>query len=189
MKYDLTKKRTKFAERTLTAFSDALMTDLKDHALEDITVNGLCDDAHYPRATFYNYFDDIYDLLDYCWTRIAGDIDIGDYAKIEPERRTRVLFERCYDYMHLHQDEIHAIVRHNKETGHLQESLRRFIKKTIFTIIEACPCSEKYQVPHEMIAEHYASTIEMLLEWGCGRKDTMDRDSALAALDYLLGNL
>lgn len=91
--------------------------------------------------------------------------------------------------MHLHQDEIHAIVRHNKETGHLQESLRRFIKKTIFTIIEACPCSEKYQVPHEMIAEHYASTIEMLLEWCFVRKDPMDRDSALAALDYLLGNL
>ncbi|ETJ34337.1 hypothetical protein Q604_UNBC11238G0001, partial [human gut metagenome] len=39
------------------------------------TINELCEKANYPRATFYNYFDDINDLLNYCWPRIARAVE------------------------------------------------------------------------------------------------------------------
>lgn len=36
----------------------------------------------YPRSTFYNYFDDIYDLMDYCWIVIVKDMNLEQYMKI-----------------------------------------------------------------------------------------------------------
>ena len=32
--------------------------------LEKISVQKICDICNYPRSTFYNYFEDIYDLMD-----------------------------------------------------------------------------------------------------------------------------
>ena len=37
------------------------------------SVQKICDICNYPRSTFYNYFDDIYDLMDYCWIAIMKD--------------------------------------------------------------------------------------------------------------------
>lgn len=189
MKYDLTKKRTKFAKRTLAVFSDALLDTLQDKAIEDIAVNDLCSMTNYPRATFYNYFDDIYDLLDYCWIRISDSIAIDNYAALKDEERTHVLFDRCYRYLHQNERTVREIIRYNPEGGRFQESLRRFIRAKISGIIEGCPCSEKFQVPRDMIAEHYANTIEMVLEWCFIRKNRISKEEALTTLDYLLGGL
>ena len=59
MKYDLTKKTNRFAERTLKDFSETLFSLVEKKKFEDITVNELCNACNYPRATFYNYFQDI----------------------------------------------------------------------------------------------------------------------------------
>ena len=67
MKYDITKRATKGAQRTLEAFSGTMFELLSRKSFEEITVNELCQQSNYPRATFYNYFDDKYDLLNYCW--------------------------------------------------------------------------------------------------------------------------
>ena len=70
MKYDIRQKPSKFAERVLADFSSTLFSLLQGKTLKSITVNELCEQARYPRATFYNYFDDIYDLLSYAWIRV-----------------------------------------------------------------------------------------------------------------------
>lgn len=183
------KKRAKFAERTLAAFSNTLLDCLKSKPLEELTVNDLCTATNYPRATFYNYFDDIYDLLNHCWIRIAEDIAIDDFSALRDEERTEVLFERCYSFLRNYEESVEKILRHNPEGGRFQESLRCFIRKHIYIIIQNCPCCVKYQVPAEMIAEHYSNTIEMLLEWCFVRKNRLKKENALTALDYLLGGL
>ncbi|MCI2788736.1 TetR/AcrR family transcriptional regulator [Staphylococcus warneri] len=99
MKYDTNKKMTKFAERTLKEFAKILFWTLKTKPLEKITINELCEKANYPRATFYNYIDDINDLLNYCWQRIASDMVVDNYDSLTPEKRPYILFERCYDYL------------------------------------------------------------------------------------------
>ena len=66
MKYDITKPLTKGAKRTLEAFSEKMFMLLSEKSFEEITVGQLCETAQYPRATFYNYFDDKYDLLHFC---------------------------------------------------------------------------------------------------------------------------
>ena len=47
---------------------------LSEKSFEEITVRQLCEAAQYPRATFYNYFDDKYDLLGYCWQTLAEQV-------------------------------------------------------------------------------------------------------------------
>ena len=67
IKLDLNRKLSRGANRTLKIFSDTLFKLLTEKAFENITVNEICEKASIPRATFYNYFDDKYDLMSYCW--------------------------------------------------------------------------------------------------------------------------
>lgn len=66
MKQDLGQRRTKFAERALGDFSQALIDALQEQRIESIRVSDLCEMAGYPRSTFYNYLEDLYGLLAYC---------------------------------------------------------------------------------------------------------------------------
>ena len=79
MKYDLSKPITRGAKRTLDALSGAMFLLLSEKSFEEITVGELCEQAQYPRATFYNYFDDKYDLLNYCWLSLAEKIGLSEY--------------------------------------------------------------------------------------------------------------
>lgn len=189
MKYDFSKKITKFAQRTLADFSRVLFEALQKKSIESTTVGELCEKANYPRATFYNYFDDIYDLLNYCWQRMAKDIVIDDYASIPAEDRTYVLFDRISTFLSGYQDVITKITKNNPMDGRFVESLRRFIREKIYTIIVNSPCSVKYKFPYELMAEHYSNTIQMVLEWCFIRKERMTKETALDALHYLLEGL
>ena len=76
MKFKLSDKTSRFAKRTLADFSEKMIAMLADMPLEEMSVQKICDICNYPRSTFYNYFDDIYDLMDYCWIAIMKDMDI-----------------------------------------------------------------------------------------------------------------
>ena len=64
MKVDLSGKTGRLARQTLSDFSEKMLMLLADMSLEEISVQKMCDICNYPRSTFYNYFDDIYDLMD-----------------------------------------------------------------------------------------------------------------------------
>ena len=78
MKYDLSKPITRGAKRTLDALNGAMFLLLSEKSFEELTVGELCEQAQYPRATFYNYFDDKYDLLNYCWLSLAEKIGLSN---------------------------------------------------------------------------------------------------------------
>ncbi len=56
MKIDM---RTRY---TLTVIRDNFIKLLRDNAIEKITVKKLCDKAEINRATFYRYYEDVFDL-------------------------------------------------------------------------------------------------------------------------------
>lgn len=66
MKLDQIDTSKSFSKRLLNAFTNGLFDLLKEKKLENITVAELCNKVNYPRSTFYNYFEDIYVLMDYC---------------------------------------------------------------------------------------------------------------------------
>ena len=189
MKYDLTKKTNRFAERTLKDFSETLFSLVEKKKFEDITVNELCNACNYPRATFYNYFQDIYDLLDYCWGNMSIKINIEDYKSIEPDERTQVLFERLYEFFEKKKDIVNNIMLHNEIDGAMAESLKRFMLLKIKEIVSSCENINNQSVPFELIVMHYSNTLQMILEFCFLRKDSISKEEARISIDYLLGTL
>ena len=98
MKFKLSDKTSRFAKRTLADFSERMIVMLADMPLEEISVQKICDICNYPRSTFYNYFDDIYDLMDYCWIAIMKDMDIEKYLNVQGEQNTEQIFSLLYEY-------------------------------------------------------------------------------------------
>lgn len=189
MKYDVNKKQSKFAERVLSDLYGTLFSLLKEKDLESTTVNEICEKSNYPRATFYNYFDDIYDLLSYSWLRISQEIRFEDYADMKAEERTEILFTRAYDYLDEKRSTLRSIMKHNPQDGRFVESMLSAVREQIYTIIVNVPCSKKYKLPYKMIAEHYANTIQMVLEWCFLRENGFTKDKASEAVKYLLEGL
>ena len=113
MKYDLSKKQTQGARRTLRAFSNALVALLEQKPFESIQVNELCQACMIPKSTFYNYFDDKFDLLNYLFQRWEEQIypevsQIGD-----PSQRAQEVLRRLLDTVEQHQDVLNHIRIHN----------------------------------------------------------------------------
>ena len=189
MKYDLTKKTNRFAERTLKDFSETLFSLVEKKKFEDITVNELCNACNYPRATFYNYFQDIYDLLDYCWENMSKEIKIQDYKSITPEESTQVLFERLYTFFEKKKDTVDRIMSNNEIDGAMAESLKRFMLLKIKEIVSSCENINNQSVPFELIVMHYSNTLQMILEFCFLRKDLISKEEAQISIDYLLVSL
>ncbi|MFR5278080.1 MAG: TetR/AcrR family transcriptional regulator [Blautia caecimuris] len=85
-------------KRTLNDFMCTMFTMLSEKNFEEITVGELCKCANYPRATFYNYFDDKFDLLNYCWIGLTQEIHLEEYHHMAHEEALYIFFDRIYDY-------------------------------------------------------------------------------------------
>ena len=74
--------------RTLNTFAGALQSLLLQKSFDDITVRDICELSLLPKSTFYNYFDDKYDLLNFLFyysrqaiTGAYGDWDMYSLNK------------------------------------------------------------------------------------------------------------
>jgi len=189
MKIDLNEPMRRSAVRTIDAFTKELFQFLKTKPLEDISIGELCDAANYPRSTFYNYFDDIYDLTNCLWSRIAMEIDIDSFNNINHTERTKELFNRIYEYMKSMEDSINIILKHNDAGGKLIESLKKYMTVKIRKIMDACPESTSFPIPYAIMVMHYSNTITMILEQCFLQRKKLTKEEALKYLDYLIGTL
>lgn len=192
MKYDLAKPATRGARRTLEAFRRSLLETLEVQPFESITVNALCERADYPRATFYNYFDDKYDLLGYLWHCLAKEAGIDEAARIPPEDTLRVYFDRLYDIADANSDTIRAFARLNQPEGYLMSSFRIQLGRIVRSFFERCSPEERaahHPVPAELVSKQTANTVLLVLEWRFLRGNACAREEALSYVQYLLGDL
>lgn len=189
MKVDLSGKTGRFARRTLSDFSENMILLLMDMPLEDISVRKICDLCNYPRSTFYNYFDDIYDLMDYCWTVIVKDMNLEQYIKIPAEDRTKEIFLMLYDYLDGYRPQIHKIVPKNGLNGRCMSSLRLFMREQIRDIVSTCPYTKDFPLREDVMVDYYAVTIEMLLEKCFLEKIPLSKEAAVQSFGFLLGTI
>ena len=189
MKINLSEKTSRFAKRTLSDFSEKLILMLAKKPLEEISVQKICDLCNYPRSTFYNYFDDIYDLMDYCWIVIMKDINLEKYINVQNEQDTEQIFSLLYDYLDQYRMQISNILLKNSLEGRCMASLRTFMKKQIKYMISICPGTKDFPIREDIIVDYYAITIEMLLEKCFFTKNQLSKEEALQAVRFLLGNI
>ena len=189
MKFKLSDKISRFAERTLADFSERMIVMLADMPLEEISVQKICDICNYPRSTFYNYFDDIYDLMDYCWSAIMKDMNIEKYLNVQGEQDTEQIFSLLYEYLDRYRPQIYRILLKNSLEERCMASLRVFMKKQIGQIISKCPGTRDFPVREDIMVDYYAATLEMLLEKCFFAKEQLSKEEALQTVDFLLGSV
>ena len=189
MKIKLSGKTSRFAKRTLADFSEKMIAMLADMPLEEISVQKICDVCNYPRSTFYNYFEDIYDLMDYCWIAIMKDMDIEKYLNVQGEQNTEQIFSLLYEYLDRYRPQIYRILLKNSLEGRCMASLRAFMKKQIGQIISKCPGTRDFPVREDIMIDYYAATLEMLLEKCFFAKEQLSKEEALQAVGFLLGSV
>ena len=189
MKVNLSSKTSRFAKRALADFSENMIVMLADMPLEEISVQKICDICNYPRSTFYNYFDDIYDLMDYCWIAIMKDMDVEKYLNVQSEQNTEQIFSLLYEYLDQYRPQIYRILLKNSLDGRCMASLRAFIKKHIGQVISKCLGTKDFPVREDVMVDYYAATLEMLLEKCFFTKDQLSKEEALRAVRFLLGSV
>lgn len=183
MKIDVTQKTSRFATRALNDFSNKMMELLMTLPLEGITVQQLCDACNYPRSTFYNYFEDIFDLMDYCWLVIMQDIHISE------GENTQEIFTILYEYFDEYREQIYRISTRNTLNGMCMNSLRAFLKKQIKEILNTCANTQNCSIRQDVMVDYYTLTIEMLLEKSFLDKNPLSKEKALSSVRFLLGTI
>lgn len=185
MKYDHTKKTNRFAARTLKDFSTTMFSLLKDKPFESITVLQICQIANYPRATFYNYFEDKYDLLEYCWSLIKDQIRLEEALDICHPHETFELFGRLYDCFKEHEKLLTKIMTHNPVEGELFASFTRYLSVNVLRIVESLNIQSE-TIPLPLAVSFYSNTIMLVLEYCFLEKKRISKEQAMIYLRYLL---
>ena len=165
MKYDLSKKPTRGAERTLTAFFETMLSLLSQKSFDNISVNEICKVSNFPRATFYNYFDDKYDLVDYCWHVLAAEIEVDQIQSAPSDNELLIYFDRLYDILEKRQDLLKDILKNNDFSGTLITSFINYLKAIMQKIFYESQAYTKPDVPTELMADHCSETVLLILEW------------------------
>lgn len=186
MKYDLTKPLTRGAKRTLDAFRGEMFSLLAEKPFEEITVGELCENAQYPRTTFYNYFDDKYDLLNYCWMSLAVKIGLSEYHYAPGSQMLFLYFDRIYSFTKAHIETISKVLLHNSEVGYMFSSLRNFMNCQMRAIFKDCPDALEKKMPTELLADHYSNTLFLVWQWTITKERGCDSQQAQDYLRKLL---
>lgn len=189
MKYDINKELTRGAKRTLNDFKNIMFTLLSEKSFEEITVGELCKHANYPRATFYNYFEDKFDLLNYCWLWITQEIHLEDYQHLPHDETLHIFFDRIYDFSKENRKTIPSIFAHNSEIGYMFSSFQNFMNSQMRNIFRTCSDAEKSIVPSEVLADHYSNTILLIWQWCILKNQDCTKEQAFEYLKCLVGHV
>lgn len=189
MKYDLKKTPTRGAQRTLQAFSTTMYQLIANKAFEEITVNQICEISNFPRATFYNYFDDKYDLLDYCWYLITKDLQVEMQDSIQSASDLTGYLDRLYYLLDTHRDLLQQTCQYNPIDSTLVTHFNTYLKKTIRRVFYTDLVNYNVPIPLTMLADHYSNTVIMMLVAMFRQDNPITLDQAHEYLAVLLGNL
>ncbi len=189
MKFEINQNLTKNKIRTLKNFKTQMFKSLSIMSFEEITVEELCKTAEYPRATFYNYFSDKYDLLDYCFESISSDIGIEFKHKGLENELLFETFDKIYDFSKENINIIKSIMIHNPENSYMFLSALQFLSNKMKLIFKDCDYANNKLIPKDLLSEHYANTLFLVWKWSIISNDDCTKIEAKSYLENLVSNI
>lgn len=186
MKFEWNSSLKRGARRVLEAFTAAFMKQITKRDFDDITVNDLCEESGYPRATFYNYFDDKYDLLNFLFMRVANHVAIDEFYEAPSEDLYGLIFDKVYDLVAEVAPYIRLMMKNNAMDGYLFVSCKTYLIGRIQHHFSRLPAAETCPVPVDMMAEYYCNTLWLVLERCFVKEPILPKETARAYVRYLL---
>lgn len=163
MKEQAAQRKNLSSRRTCKLLYDALFKMLSEKPFEDISVVDLCEEAMVPRATFYNYFEDKYALLDYCIQALTADVapSIQKKKNASPYEYVQIAADSVCDFMQKNKDALQMISRTNSKSIVFSE-LQKQIAHQIMALASQMGNG---LVPPEILSVYYSSVIVYIAKW------------------------
>lgn len=185
---DDTEKSQNSIGKAILAFPETLFMLLMKKPYEEITVDELCEISNYPCTIFHNYFEDIEDLLNYCFFNLCEDMHLEDCMNLKLDEMLYELFGRIYDYFYLKTEILDSLLKFNQLEGKLNNSFQKYMRALIRSIMKNCNSYKKYPIPFEMVAEHYSNTLQLVIENCFFKKERYSKEIAIEYLLYFIGS-
>ena len=182
MKYEFSENMPRSRRRTLNTFAGALQSLLLQKSFDDITVRDICELSLLPKSTFYNYFDDKYDLLNFLFYYSRQTITgaYGDWDMYSLNKAAAVVSAILVD----HRDELRRILELNPDGSTFQWALLQFAIRAFDRIRIKFKTDSEDDFPPELQAKINAYKLLAVMEWIIRRTDI-----DLAETQRLLGQI
>ncbi|MBQ1319221.1 MAG: TetR family transcriptional regulator [Solobacterium sp.] len=183
MKYEFSENMPRSRRRTLNTFAGALQSLLLQKSFDDITVRDICELSLLPKSTFYNYFDDKYDLLNFLfyYSRQAITGAYGDWDMYSLNKAAAVVSAILVD----HRDELRRILELNPDGSTFQWVLLQFAIRAFDRIRIKFKTDSEDDFPPELQAKINAYKLLAVMEWIIRRTD-IDLAETLRLLGQIL---
>ena len=163
--------------RTYVLLKAALFEELTVTPIERITLTDLCSKSLIPRSTFYRYFEDKYDLLQYCLLSLVNELgltkaDLSFQDKDSMKQFLQILI--CH--LNSNMEQYRKIYDANKD-GELMGIIRNGLLLILTAKLKDAESENSrtnipYPILTSLLADFFFSVIKCYLELG-GQYDTV----------------
>ncbi len=186
MKYDTTKKATIGAKRTLSAIQNALIKLLVKKSFDTIQVQEICEEGMIPRATFYNYFDDKYDLLYWCFSSLEKSVYPQIDTVMDHSLNIDEIITNLLDLADKYRPVLDRILKTNPKDGGLYKEFSSYFLNISIRIMKSCTMTPTLKIPVEMVAKMYAYAFLNVFEWAYVDKHEASREELLKYIHMMI---
>ena len=154
--------------RTHKLLWEALMEELSERTIEEITVSDICERAMVHRTTFYKHYEDKYALLERGIRQMYDDLLAGEehlppnaYSAEHPPP----YFIRLFEHVAQHQ-QFYRLMLCGEGIGRFQHLLKKYIAEMVSAKVRELPAANQHlAVSIDMHAHFIAGATLSLIAW------------------------
>ncbi len=174
--------------RTKRLLLDSLMQLLQEKSFEKIGVNDICERAMVHRATFYNHFDDKYDLFNFALSQLEEEMYL---STIESERYSSSnemyisILKNVFDFIEKNKLKFKLIIDNN--SSKLIFLISTTFQRSITYLIKQNELNQEFVVPLNIIIDFFMGGLTFLcLDWI--KSDMYSKDEIIKFLEVFIQN-
>lgn len=155
MKLDYNAELTTSQKRTTKLIVSTLFLLLTKKNFDDITVREICRTSLIPHSTFYNYFDDKYDVFRWAVLREfyerypEMDTVMNHYDNIDKAA------DLVCDFMEEYKLVFSKMVKHNPQNGTAMQVAKEGITAFGNVLVKNCTRDKNFDFPYEVLFNNY----------------------------------
>lgn len=185
MKYDLTKKQTLGVKRTLLQLRNTFGTLLSEKSFDSIQVLEICERSLIPKSTFYNYFDDKYDLLRYFFKSYELEINPPSEKSAQKPVDFFELLNSLLDLIEKNIRFFEKILKNNPPAGYCYQEFLNFMISTCIRTMENAHSPTPPGIPPEIVLKMRAYALLTVLEWVYFKHHPLSREEIISYIYQL----